>query len=284
MSFFQEIVHKFSVAGIDSPLLETREIFAFVQHKHPAEIYSNCEVDESEKLRILELVEKRLQHFPLDKILGKKVFYKNEFITNENVLSPRPDTEILVEEALKLLPADSKTSILDLGTGSGCIIESILKERPDMTGTAVDISVQALQTAEQNAVSLGISQRLNFINSDWFSPNFLNFFSRQFEIIVTNPPYIPLSEIKKLEPEVKEHDPMLALNGGESGFDCYRKIAELTPFLLKENGYILLESGIGQAQEIADIFCACGLSLYKIAPDLAGIERCVILQKKVAQL
>lgn len=284
MSFFQEIVQKLAAANIDSPLLETREIFAFALHKQPAEIYSGCEVGETEKQQILKLVQQRLRHFPLDKIIGRKGFYKSEFITNESVLSPRPDTEILVEKALALLPPSSDAAVLDLGTGSGCIIESILQERPNLTGTAADISEQALQTARQNAENLEVSQRLSFIHADWFESDFLTHFPQKFAMIVTNPPYIPQDDIKNLEPEVKDHDPLLALSGGASGFDSYQKIAELAPFLLQDDGWILIEAGIGQARKIADIFSARSLVLKEIAADLAGIERCVILQKKVAQL
>ena len=284
MSFFQEIVQKLATANIDSPLLETREIFAFALHKQPAEIYSGSEVGEAEKQQILKLVQQRLQHFPLDKIIGRKGFYKSEFITNESVLSPRPDTEILVEKALALLPPSSNAAVLDLGTGSGCIIESILQERPNLTGAAADISEHALQTARQNAKNLGVSQRLKFICADWFESGFLAHFPQKFAMIVTNPPYIPQDDIKNLEPEVKDHDPLLALSGGASGFDSYQKIAELAPFLLQDGGWILIEVGIGQARKIADIFSARGLVLKEIAADLAGIERCVILQKKVAQL
>lgn len=284
MSFFQEIVQKLATANIDSPLLEAREIFAFILHKQPAEIYSGSKADETEKQQILKLVQQRLQHFPLDKIIGRKGFYKSEFITNESVLSPRPDTEILVEKTLALLPPSSDTAVLDLGTGSGCIIESILQERPNLTGTAADISEQALQTARQNAENLGVSQRLKFIRADWFAADFLTHFPQKFAMIVTNPPYIPLDDIKNLEPEVKDHDPLPALSGGASGFDSYQKIAELAPFLLQDGGWILIEAGIGQARKIADIFSARGLALKEIAADLAGIERCVILQKKVAQL
>lgn len=282
--FFSEIVAELAQAQIPCPRLEARELFAFVQHKNTSEIYAGCPVSLAEKEQISALVQKRLVHFPLDKIIGRKGFYKNEFICNEDVLSPRPETEIIVEQALSLLPPQASANILDLGTGSGCIIESILAENPQWSGTAVDASEKALQTARQNAASLQLENRLQFIKANWFDTDFLTHFPKKFEIIVTNPPYIPLADIEQLEPEVKEHDPMLALSGGESGFDSYKRIAELAPPLLHNNGRILIEAGIGQAQKIADIFAGHGLLLHKIVTDLAGIERCVILQKKVAQL
>lgn len=282
MDFFNDIVVELAQKKIASPRLEAREIFAFVLQKDVSEIYSGRQVNSEQRQRIETLLKKRLAHCPLDKVIGKKGFYKNEFICNENVLSPRPDTEILVEKALEFLPLDCAGKILDLGTGSGCIIESILAERKKMQGVAVDISAEALQTAAQNAVNLNLQNRLDFINAGWFDDDFLRHFSEPFQMVVSNPPYIPRSEIEQLEPEVKNYDPLLALDGGNSGYDCYEQIAELAPFLLADNAYILLEAGQGQARRIADIFKAKQLELCGIVPDLAGIERCVILQKKVA--
>lgn len=283
VDFFSETVAKLAQAKISSPRLEAREIFAAVLQKDVSEIYSGCIVDLEQKQKIEALVDKRLRHCPLDKIIGKKGFYKYDFICTEDVLSPRPETEILVERALELLPEKQAFEILDLGTGSGCIIESILAERQQGRGTAVDVSDKALAVAKQNAETLKIVNRLNFINAGWFDADFLNNFTKKFDLIVTNPPYIPQDDIAFLEPEVKDYDPLLALNGGQSGYESYEKIAELTPLLLKDNGNILIEAGAGQARKIAELFENQGLSLQKIVPDLAGMERCVILQKKVAQ-
>lgn len=281
--FFSETVAKLAQAKISSPRLEAREIFAYVLQKDASEIYSGCAVNSEQKQKIETLLNKRLQHCPLDKIIGKKGFYKYDFISSEDVLSPRPETEILVEQALELLPAEQAFEILDLGTGSGCIIESILAECPQGQGTAVDVSGKALAVAKQNAEMLKIGNRLNFINAGWFDADFLSNFTTRFDLIVTNPPYIPQDDIASLAPEVKEYDPLLALSGGQSGYESYEKIAELAPALLKNNGYILIEVGAGQARKIAELFENQGFSLQKIVSDLAGIERCVILQKKVAQ-
>lgn len=277
--FFSEIVTELAGTGIESPRLEARRIFAFVQKKEEAEIYAGCAVTEAEKQKIKVLCDQRKKHCPLDKLLGKKGFYKNEFITGKDVLSPRPDTELLVEKALELLPSDSTEDILDLGTGSGCIVESILAERPYVQGVAVDISAAALEIAQRNAVNLQVDKRLRFINASWFDTDFLGHFAKSFRLIVSNPPYIPQAEIQSLEPEVREYDPIMALDGGKSGFDCYIRIAELIPELLADGGFILLEAGKGQAYQIAEIYKAAGLKLIQIAADLAGTDRCVILQK-----
>ncbi len=279
MDFFSEVIKQLSVLNVESPRLEAREIFAYVLQKDVSEIYSGCVVNNSEKQKIEEIVQKRKNYWPLDKIIGKKGFYKYDFVTNEYVLSPRPDTEILVEKALALLPKDSQTNMLDLGTGSGCIVESILGERPKMHGWAVDVSPQALDVAKKNAINLQVLNRLNFIQASWFDQNFLKNFAEPFQLIVSNPPYIPQKEISSLQEEVKKYDPLLALDGGESGYESYMKIAEWMPLLLDDNAYVLLEAGIGQAATIAKIFEQKNLNLIEIVPDLAGIDRCVILQK-----
>lgn len=279
VDFFREIIEQLSSLKVESPRLEAREIFAYVLHKDISEIYSGCAVNDEEKQKIEEVVQKRKNHWPLDKIIGKKGFYKYDFFTNEFVLSPRPDTEILVEKALELFPNDSQANILDLGTGSGCIIESILSERLKARGWAVDVSFQALEVAKKNALNLHVMERLNFIQANWFEQNFLNNFTETFQLIVSNPPYIPQNDISSLQAEVKNYDPLLALDGGESGYESYKKIAEWMPMLLDDNAYVLLEAGIGQAATIAKIFEQNGLHLIEIVPDLSGIDRCVILQK-----
>lgn len=282
--FFTKIVNLLANAHISSPRLEAREIMAFALNKNRSEIYSGCVIDDRQKAVVLNLVKKRIAHYPLDKLIGRKGFYKNEFITNENVLSPRPETEILVEKTLELKPKNAPTNILDLGTGSGCIIESILAERSLWRGVAVDISADALDVARKNAQLLEVDNRLRFIQASWFDDDFFAKISESFDLIVSNPPYIPRSDINMLDDEVKLYDPNPALDGGESGFDSYERIARITPQMLKNGGYILLEAGIGQAKQIAEIFEKQGLQCLEIVPDLSGIERCVILQKPVATL
>ena len=274
---FAEICQTLAKNGVKSPRLETRLIMAFVLQCLPAEVFSDSVLTAEQNRKAYEIIKRRLQHEPLDKIFGHREFYKYDFIVDKNVLSPRPDTEIIVEEAVSL--AHNNMSILDLGTGSGCIIESILSEFPQMRGVAIDISAETLDVARRNAEKLGISRRLHFILADWFSDDICQTIGQKFDIIVSNPPYIPAKEIATLDAEVKNNDPLTALDGGEDGLQSYRRIAEITPMLLNDKGYIILEAGINQAHEIADIFVAHKLKLLKILPDLSGIERCVVLQK-----
>ena len=276
--YFDFILQKLIAAGIENPRLETRILLAAVLQCAPSEIFGNVKLSVAQQRAAEDMLQQRLAHKPLDKIIGRREFYKANFVVNENVLSPRPDTEILVEEAIKLLP-DTAVEILDLGTGSGCIIESILAEKPQARGVAVDISAAALQTARLNAENLQLTTRLDFVNADWFAPDFCAKIGKKFDMIVSNPPYIPTADIATLAAEVKNYDPAAALDGGADGYDSYRRIAELAPELLQNGGYILLEAGIGHAEKIADIFCNHKLKLINIVPDLNGISRCIILQK-----
>lgn len=270
---FEEVVQTLAAAKIPSPRMEARILLEHISGNPLGRVES----DEEKKLR--NLIAARINHTPLDKLLGGRDFYKNRFLVNESVLSPRPDTEILVEAAVRLIKQHKLKRILDLGTGSGCIILSILADCPETIGVAVDKSEAALEVARKNADALGLTQRVSFVNSSWFDRDFVKALGTGLEMIVSNPPYIPSPDIASLEPEVKDHDPLSALDGGADGFDHYKKIAEATPLLLAENGYILLEVGIGQAQTIKDIFAEKGLKPVEILPDLSGTERCVILKK-----
>ena len=275
---FNEIMQKFIAAGIENPRLETRLLIASVLGVESGGIFADIVLNDAQAEAVRRMAAQRTAHKPLDKILGHREFYKADFIVNEDVLSPRPDTEILVEKALQYMPQTAR-NVLDLGTGSGCIIESILLEKPDLHGVAVDISLKALKTARQNAEKCGVATRLQLVRADWFATDFAAQIGQKFDVIVTNPPYIPSSDIAELAPEVKDHDPRAALDGGADGFDSYRRIAALMPDLLNDGGYVLIEAGIGQAQKIATVFADYGLSLVEIAKDLGGIERCVILRK-----
>ncbi len=277
-TIFEQIVAELAAAGISGPRLEARLLIASVLKKAPTLVFADTTLNDAQLAKLNALLKQRLRHKPLDKILGHREFYKFDFAVDENVLSPRADTEILVEEALKLLP-DDKSTVLDLGTGSGCIIESILAERLSADGIAVDISEKSLNIARKNAENLGINKRLRFIQADWFAADFCERIGEKFGMIVSNPPYIPTADIFTLEPEVKNYDPRAALDGGKDGFDSYKRIAAIAPNLLQDGGYILLEAGIGQADEIADIFTRQGLKHIRTIADLSGIDRCVVLQK-----
>ncbi len=269
MNLRDEFIKRLIEAKISSPRLETDIIL-----KNSMPLYPNY-TDEQETVA-REYLSRRLNHEPLDKIIGKKEFYKYEFKVNNDVLSPRPDTEILVEKALEIIDKDKKYHIIDLGVGSGCIILSILKERHNAKGIGIDISKKALSTAKENAKLLEVGDRITFINSDW---NNIVKNNEEFDIIVSNPPYIPEYEYNELDIEVKKFDPIIALVGGDDGLKCYREIADIASIILKKGGYILLEVGYNQALDVIDIFSKKDFSIVEIAKDLSGINRCIILKK-----
>ena len=267
MNYREEIIAILIQAKIPSPRLETDIILRNYAPDYPKIIIK-------EKEKIAEVLQRRSQHEPLDKIIGKKEFYKSIFKVSSDVLSPRPDTEILVETALEYIKENKLYHILDLGTGTGCILLSILKERPLCRGIGVDISKKAIETAQENAREIGVEKAVQFINTDWNNLTLSN-----IDIIVSNPPYISKAEIETLDKEVKNYDPLIALEGGEDGLQCYRDIAEIAPKLLKDKGYILLEVGYNQANNVKNIFADYGFKIISIKKDLNGIDRCIILQK-----
>lgn len=269
MTLKDSLIQELIKAGISSPRLEADIIL-----KHSAPQYPK--ISEAEAEIAENMLKRRICHEPLDKIIGKREFYKSTFIVNRSVLSPRPDTEILVESALELLPTEEKQTILDLGTGSGCILLSLLKERPQAIGIGMDISREALDVAKKNAENLSLKDRIEFLNKSWTDNQVI---LPQFDMVVSNPPYIPSAEINTLDKEVKDYDPLTALDGGKDGLDCYKDIAKVLPNILKDMAYALFEVGYNQAEDVMEIFKCAGLKPIKIVKDLTGINRCVILQK-----
>lgn len=269
MTLRDELIAALINKKIPSPRLEADIILKHASPDYP-------QTTEAQATLARQMLYRRLQNEPLDKIIGQREFFKSVFTVNHNVLTPRPDTEILVENALELIPQEKKIKILDLGTGSGCILLSLLAERPLCEGVGVDVSLKAIETAKINAKKLGLVSNVLFINKSW---NEADFVTEQFEMIVSNPPYIPTKDIANLEPEVKNFDPLSALDGGNDGLECYRQIATIAPLILKQKGYILLEIGCDQAESVEKIFIKQGLKHVKTLKDLAGINRCVILKK-----
>lgn len=277
---FNQTVSELAAAGVDSPRLEARILLGEVLGIDSRSILNSCPaLTPDQQSRLDKMLCQRREHMPVDKIIGHRDFYKYTFLVNEDVLSPRPDTEILVEEAVRLAALFPKVRILDLGTGSGCILLSVLGENRQYSGIGVDISPAALDIAAKNASRLGVSGQVEFREGSWFDDEFSASLPQDFDLIVSNPPYIPSSDIQGLEADVREYDPLSALDGGADGFDSYRKIALVAGSLLKKGGYILLEAGIGQAEDINKTFAAAGFSPVRILKDLSGIERCLILKK-----
>ena len=270
------------MAGIEADGYEVRLLLGDVLGvEASALMFGEIEMDSAQEKKFHEFIEKRKQHMPIDKILGYRGFYKYDFKVNENVLTPRPDTEILVEAAIEKIEQQGKEKgkILELGVGSGCIICSVLAGFPALNGVGIDISAQALNVAKENAKRLGVGGRVDFRLGNWFDKGFLSSLGAGYDMLLSNPPYIRRKEIEELDEEVKRYDPLLALDGGEDGLDSYRQIALLAPKLVTPGGYVFLEIGEGQAEDVCQIFSKAGFVTEEIKKDLSSIERCVILKK-----
>lgn len=207
---------------------------------------------------------------PVSQITGQRQFWGHVFNVTADTLDPRPETETLVAEAV----ARPFATLLDLGTGTGCILLSCLASMPQATGLGVDISPPALAVAQGNARTLGLAGRARFAPSDWFSA-----VTGQFDLIVSNPPYIAVDKMAALSPEVRDWEPRLALTPGGDGLDAYRAIAQGAPARLVAGGRLLVEIGPTQGQAVAVLFTAAGLDAIRILPDLDGRDRVVMAQK-----
>ena len=227
-----------------------------------------------ETVRLGELVSRRSAHEPMARIIGSREFHGLDFQLNEACLVPRPDTETLVEVALDVLPADRPARILDLGTGPGTLLLAILSNRPGDNGVGIDAAERAIEAARANARALGLGSRSVFHVGDWAAG-----LAGPFDLIVSNPPYIPSRVCETLAPEVRDHDPRLALDGGDDGLDAYRVIVQQSGMLLADGGHILLELGIGQAGDVARIARTSGLTVRGLRSDLNGIPRALTLSR-----
>lgn len=264
-------------ADIDTPSLDARVLLgqatglsyeALIAHdREPLAPHAEA--------RLAEYVARRIQGEPVSRISGLREFYGRNFRIDPHTLDPRPDTETLIDAALKIVavqnPAERSLSLLDLGTGSGCILITLLSELPLAQGTGTDISQGALRLAQENARRLGVDARSRFVVADWFEG-----LVGRFDLIVANPPYISSAEIAGLSREVG-HDPRQALDGGEDGLAAYRRIASAAASFLAPGGHLLVETGPTQAKVVLDLFRGAGLAVKAdgVLFDLAGRPRCV---------
>lgn len=268
----------FGDKGVDNPRLDAEVLLSHILGKDRLYLYVNFDQPlQAEELGAFrEAVKQRAMRVPVAYITGRKEFMGLNFAVSRAVLIPRPDTEILVETALDRLKAVASPQLLDIGTGSGAIIISLLSKLPHACGVTVDISAEALAVATQNAASLGVDNRLVLKQGDLFGP----VIGMAFDAIVSNPPYITAREMTELPPEVK-CEPELALSGGTDGLDFYRKIVANAAHYLTPTGFVALEVGAGQAPAVAQLAdTASGLKAGSIIKDYAGIERVVVLERR----
>jgi len=269
-------------AGIEEYKAEARLIVEEISNLSLDKILAGEKIENEEK--IISVAQKRAKtRAPIQHILGYAYFAKDKYMVNENVLIPRDETEILVEESSKLLKEniknDEKINILDIGTGSGCIACALAKKLAnfDIEILAVDISTDAIKTALENASKLDLIRKIIFRKSDVFSK--IRDFEK-FNLIVSNPPYIPLSEKENLQREVRDFDPSLALfTKDDKGLEFYERIIKDAPKFLKTNGFLAFECGMGQSRMISELLIENEFKNIKITKDLAGIDRVITAQK-----
>lgn len=264
-------------AGIESPELDARLLLCHAAGlSHEAYIGNARQVLEpNAALRLDAALGRRLNREPVSRIVGRREFYSREFLVDRHTLDPRADTETLIEAALSHVDSaglrHAPLRLLDLGTGTGCILITLLAELPQADGVGIDRSPEALALAAANAKRLGVASRARFLVSDW-----LDAVTGRFDLIVSNPPYLADAEFGTLAEDVALYDPMVALHGGEDGLDAYRRIASGVARVLAERGTLLLEIGSTQARAVTEILLKAGLKPGTIERDLAGRPRVVM--------
>ena len=235
---------------------------------------SNNEIKKKEYDNFQKMIDQRSKGKPLAYLTNKKVFWNYEFFVNGNVLIPRPDTEIIIEQVLKIYKKKSKINFLDIGFGSGCILLTILKEREDFLATGIDISNHALKICKINAYKLGVKNRVKIFKSDIDKFNL-----GKYDLILSNPPYIKNLDLKYLEKDVSKFEPQLALNGGLDGISEIRKVIKKSSELIKNGGKLILEIAYNQKNEVKQLLRKNSFYINSVVKDLANNDRCIISTK-----
>ena len=256
---------------LDSEILLSNSIKRDKKHiiLNPKEI-----LDLEQLGKFKSLIERRKKGEPIAYLINKKEFWKDEFFVNKDVLIPRPDSELIIEQVLKIYSKDVQLQVLDIGTGSGCILLSILKERSNFYGTGIDISKKSINVSKFNAKQLNLTNRVKFFHS-----SVDNFNNGKYDMIVSNPPYIEQLSLKYLEKDVVNFEPKLALSGGFDGFSKIRKVINKASILIKKNGKFILEIGFNQKNKVIKILKEEGFYVNKAIKDYGNNDRCIISTK-----
>jgi len=262
---------KIKTAELDSEILMSK---AINKEKKFLILNFNNEIPKENLDIFNDLVNQRSKGKPIAYLLKKKEFWKNEFVVNRNVLIPRPDTEILVEQALELTKNKNKLNLLDVGVGSGCILLSILNEKKNFYGSGIDICGKSLSICRVNSHKLGLKKRVKL-----FKSNIDNFQYGKYDLIISNPPYIKKNDLKCLEKDVIDFEPKQALDGGVEGLSEIRKVISKSSELIKKNGFLILEIGFDQKNRVKQILQNKGFYIKKIVKDLSGHDRCIVSTK-----
>ena len=271
----RKLCNNFSIIGIETPELDARIILKEVLSLDDKDLILKESLDISNEMieKIIAIESRRLNGEPISKIFKKRDFYNSTFLISNDVLDPRPETELIVEIANNFINKNEVKNILDLGTGSGCILLSILKENKMINGLGIDLSKDAISIAKQNSKKLNLETQSNFLISNWMSS--VNY---KYDLVVSNPPYIASEDIKKLSKSVKIYDPILSLDGGDDGLNSYRLIASDLKRVVSKNALIIIEIGYNQSLQVIEIFKKNNFKFMKKYNDINGLDRVLTFQ------
>ena len=271
----RKLCNNFSTIGIETAELDARIILKEVLSLDDKDLILKESLDIPEEMieKIITIESRRLNGEPISKIFKKRDFYNSTFVISNDVLDPRPETELIVEIANNYINKNEVKNILDLGTGSGCILLSILNENRMINGLGIDLSKEAISIAKQNSKKLNLETQSNFLVSNWMSS--VNY---KYDLVVSNPPYIASEDIKKLSKSVKIYDPILSLDGGDDGLNSYRLIASDLKRIISMNALIIIEIGYNQSLQVIDIFKKNDFKLIKKYNDINGLDRVLTFQ------
>ncbi len=264
---------RLKAAGVDSPSIDARLLLEAATGAGRVDILTDPyrELDADKIAALDAMIDRRVRREPVSRILGKKGFWKIMLNVTPDVLSPRPDTETLLDVIVRAFPPQRAFEMIDLGTGSGAILLATLMERAGARGVGTDISTEAIAVARENAANLDLNGRCTFIRTDWAA----GFAEDSFDLVVSNPPYIPTGDIPGLDLEVREHDPHLALDGGPDGLQPYRDLAPEIARILRPEGVFAVEIGWDQGAQVKALFEAAGFTGVKVVKDLGDRDRVV---------
>ena len=264
---------RLEAAGVEGPVIDARLLVEAAAGASRTDIIADPHrvLSEAQAAVLEDFIERRRRREPVSHILGRKGFWKIMLSVTPDVLTPRPDTETVVERVLRDFPEGRAFSVVDLGVGSGAILLAILAERPAATGLGVDVSEEALAVARENAANLGLASRAALLRGDWTT----GLADGGFDLVVSNPPYIPSADIEALEPEVRDHEPRRALDGGADGLDAYRRLAPEILRVLKPGGRFAVEIGFDQSLAVETLFREAGAEEVMTARDLSEHDRVV---------
>ena len=271
------ITKKLFDSGIETSSLDSRIILKEVFCFDEKELILNSQliVPDNKINEVDKILSRRVSGEPVSKIFGKRDFYKSTFLISKDVLDPRPETELIIEIANNFILDKGYKNFIDLGTGSGCIILSILKDNKNLSALGIDISNKAINIAQKNCSNLNLENQATFLVSNWLSK-----VSGSYDLIISNPPYIPSKDIDTLLDNVKNYDPLISLDGGDDGLKCYREIAEDINRIISKKGRIILEIGFNQAINVIKIFESKEFMFLNKYTDINGLDRILTFESK----